>query len=139
MFCVFFNFLNKTLIQIFFIRNVSYCENNFFKIEFSQKKIVYFHLKECLVYFSRKHMRKVSWFWLKQNVIIILINSRMMIISDNLDNDEAHHSLGISKTVNLNLNFLGLLQLETFKKMKINEVTLKSFYQLFLCILNSTN
>ena len=45
----------------------------------------------------------------------------MMIISDNLDNDEAHHSLGISKTVNLNLNFLGLLQLETFKKMKINE------------------
>ena len=50
-------------------------------------------------------MRKVSWFWLKQNVIIMLINSRMMLISDNLDNDEAHHSLGISKTVNLNLNF----------------------------------
>ena len=73
-------------------------------------------------------MRKVSWFWLKQNVIIMLINSRMMLISDNLGNDEAHHSLGISKTVNLNLNFLGLLQLETFKKMKINEVTLKSCY-----------
>ena len=29
----------------------------------------------------------------------------MMLIIDNLDNAEAHHSLGKSKKVNLNLNF----------------------------------
>ena len=29
----------------------------------------------------------------------------MMLIIDNLDNAEAHHSLGKSKTVNLNLSF----------------------------------
>ena len=29
----------------------------------------------------------------------------MMLISDNLDNVEAHHSLGKSKKMNLNLNF----------------------------------
>ena len=35
----------------------------------------------------------------------MLINNNMMLISDNLDNAEAHHSLGNSKKVNLNLNF----------------------------------
>ena len=29
----------------------------------------------------------------------------MMLVSDNLDNTKAHHSLGKSKKVNLNLNF----------------------------------
>ena len=29
----------------------------------------------------------------------------MILISDNLDNAEAHHSLGKPKKVNLNLNF----------------------------------
>ena len=35
----------------------------------------------------------------------MLINNNMMLIIDNLDNAEAHHSLGKSKKVNLNLNF----------------------------------
>ena len=35
----------------------------------------------------------------------MLINNNMMLISDNLDNAEAHHSLDKSKKVNLNLNF----------------------------------
>ena len=35
----------------------------------------------------------------------MLINNNMMLIIDNLDNAEAHHSLGKSKTVNLNLSF----------------------------------
>ena len=34
----------------------------------------------------------------------MLINNNIMLISDNLDNAEAHHSLGKSKKVNLNLN-----------------------------------
>ena len=37
----------------------------------------------------------------------MLINNNMMLTSDNLENAEAHHSLGKSKNkkVNLNLNF----------------------------------
>ena len=35
----------------------------------------------------------------------MLINNNMMLISDNLDNAEAYHSLGKSKKVNLNLHF----------------------------------
>ena len=35
----------------------------------------------------------------------MLINNNMMLIIDNLDNAEAHHSLDKSKKVNLNLNF----------------------------------
>ena len=35
----------------------------------------------------------------------MLINKNMILIIDNLDNAEAHHSLGKSKKVNLNLNF----------------------------------
>ena len=46
-----------------------------------RKKFVYFHLKKSLVYFSR-----FLWFWLKQNVIIMLINNNVMLISDDLDN-----------------------------------------------------
>ena len=42
------------------MRNVLYCENKFYEIEFSRKKFVYFNLKESLVYFSHKHMGKVS-------------------------------------------------------------------------------
>ena len=34
----------------------------------------------------------------------MLINNDMMLIIDNLDNAEAHHNLGESKKVNLNLN-----------------------------------
>ena len=36
----------------------------------------------------------------------MLINSNMMLISDNLDNVEACHSLSKSKKENLNLNFV---------------------------------
>ena len=35
----------------------------------------------------------------------MLINNNIMLIIDNLDNAEAHHSLDKSKKVNLNLNF----------------------------------
>ena len=35
----------------------------------------------------------------------MIINNNMMLISDDLDNAEAHHNLGKSKKVNLNLNF----------------------------------
>ena len=34
----------------------------------------------------------------------MLISNNTMLISDDLDNAEAHHSLGKSKKVNLNLN-----------------------------------
>ena len=46
----------------------------------------------------------------------MLINNNMMLISDNLDNAEAHHSLGNSKKVNLNLNF-------AYKKYLISKIS----------------
>ena len=46
----------------------------------------------------------------------MLINSKMMLISDNLDNAETHHSLGKSKKENLNLNF-------AYKKYFISKIS----------------
>ena len=46
----------------------------------------------------------------------MLINSNMMLISDNLDNAETHHSLGKSKKENLNLNF-------AYKKYFISKIS----------------
>ena len=86
------------------MRNVFYCENKFYEIEISRKKFVYFHLKKSLDYFSHKHMRKVSLV-LVETKHNNNVNNNMMLISDNVDNAEAHHSLGKSKKVNLNLNF----------------------------------
>ena len=50
-------------------------------------------------------MRNVSLVLVKTKCQLMLINNRMMPISDNLDNSEAHHSLDKSKKVNLSLNF----------------------------------
>ena len=46
----------------------------------------------------------------------MLINNNMMLVSDNLDNAEAHLSLGNSKKVNLNLNF-------AYKKYLISKIS----------------
>ena len=46
----------------------------------------------------------------------MLINNNMMLVSDDLDNAEAHHSLGKSKKVNLNLNF-------AYKKYFISKIS----------------
>ena len=46
----------------------------------------------------------------------MLINNSMMLIIDNLDNAEAHHNLGKSKKVNLNLNF-------AYKKYLISKIS----------------
>ena len=69
------------------------------------KKVCLFSFKKesCLSLIST--CGRFLWFWLKQNIITVLINNNMMLISDNLDNAEVHHSLGKPKKVNLNLNF----------------------------------
>ena len=46
----------------------------------------------------------------------MLINNNMILINDNLDNTEAHHSLGNSKKVNVNLNF-------AYKKYLISKIS----------------
>ena len=63
----------------------------------SRKKIVYFHLKKVLFVSLICTCGRFLWFWLKQNVIIMLININVILISDDLDNAEAHHSLGKSE------------------------------------------
>ena len=49
-------------------------------------------------------MRKVSLVLVKTKCNNNVINNNIMLISD-LDNTEAHHSLGKLKKVNLDLNF----------------------------------
>ena len=87
-FCYFFIFWIKLYFKIFlseasFITRINFTKSNF------HEKSLFISFKVLFVSLISKCGRFL-WFWLQRNVIIMLINNNMMLISDSLDNTALH-------------------------------------------------